>query len=197
MPEAIIILSGKRKSGKDFIAVALKNVIGNDKCGIIRLSAPLKRQYAHENGLDFAKLLSSNAYKELYREDMIKWGEDKRNSDPGYFCSISVQEDNDQKIWIVSDARRLTDITYFETNFPNCKILLVRINASKAIRKVRGWVYTSGIDDQESECGLDKNVKWDYIIENNDNCCSMYSDDTILAIKEDLYELFTNEGSNS
>lgn len=35
------------------------------------------------------------------------------------------------------------------------------------IRAERGWIYTAGIDDIESECGLDDYEQWDLVIENN------------------------------
>ena len=37
-----------------------------------------------EHELDLAELLSASAYKEKYRSDMILWGEQRRNADPGY-----------------------------------------------------------------------------------------------------------------
>ena len=45
---------------------------------------------------------------------MIRWGEEKRNADPGYFCRLISQGPGSEKpVWIVSDARRKTDIDYF------------------------------------------------------------------------------------
>ena len=96
-PRLVILLSGKRKSGKDFIAEKLLrhfNSMGNsapvktpssaprdtsppaprspsvtlDRAIIVRLSAPLKRRFAEEHQLDFQKLLDSSEYKEKYRK---------------------------------------------------------------------------------------------------------------------------------
>ena len=71
-PKVVFIFSGKRKSGKGFVAKKLSERFYYDRCGIIRLSGPLKDEYARQNGLDFHRLLDSSNYKELYREDMIK-----------------------------------------------------------------------------------------------------------------------------
>lgn len=45
-------------------------------------------------------------------------------------------------VWIISDARRKTDIDWFKSNFKNVKT--VRINATECTRKSRGWKYIQG-----------------------------------------------------
>ena len=46
--------------------------------------------FPQEHGLDFQRLLDASAYKELYRQDMIRWGEERRHADPGFFCRMAV-----------------------------------------------------------------------------------------------------------
>ncbi len=70
-PVLVFVVSGKRKSGKDFICSKLVESLGNI-VKLITLSAPLKQAYANENNLDFKQLLSSSDYKEAYRMQMIK-----------------------------------------------------------------------------------------------------------------------------
>ena len=45
-PALVIVLSGKRKCGKDFFADQLVARLGTDRVEIMRLSGPLKAQYA-------------------------------------------------------------------------------------------------------------------------------------------------------
>lgn len=54
-------------------------------------------------------------YKEKVRVDMIRWGEERRNKEPGYFCKLSMLQSTgaDKPVWIISDARRRTDLNYF------------------------------------------------------------------------------------
>lgn len=62
----LVLISGKRKSGKDFVAEKLKeNLTGRTgrPVHLRRISAPLKKAYAEENNLDFDQLLSSGPYK--------------------------------------------------------------------------------------------------------------------------------------
>lgn len=55
----------------------------------MRISAPLKGAYAETHKLDMQELMSSGVYKENYRLDMIKWSDEIREKDPGYFCRLA------------------------------------------------------------------------------------------------------------
>ncbi|XP_072214756.1 phosphomevalonate kinase isoform X1 [Excalfactoria chinensis] len=164
-PRAVLLLSGKRKSGKDFVAEEIQNRLGPDVCTVLRLSAPLKEQYAQEHGLDFQRLLDASAYKERYRQDMIRWGEEKRRADPGFFCRAAVQGAA-QPVWVVSDTRRLSDVEWFRDAY-GAAVLTVRVMASEETRRKRSWVFVAGVDDAESECGLDQGVSFDWVITND------------------------------
>ncbi|XP_049490868.1 phosphomevalonate kinase isoform X1 [Panthera uncia] len=143
-PRLVLLLSGKRKSGKDFVAEALRSRLGADVCAVLRLSGPLKEQYAREHGLDFERLLDASTYKEAYRRDMIRWGEEKRQADPGFFCR-KVVEGISQPVWLVSDTRRVSDIQWFREAY-GALTRTVRVVAPEQSRRQRGWVFTPGLD---------------------------------------------------
>ncbi|KAJ8354702.1 hypothetical protein SKAU_G00222690 [Synaphobranchus kaupii] len=170
-PKIILLFSGKRKSGKDYVTNLIHQRLGNEICCILRLSAPLKEQYAQERGLDFKELLGSGQYKEQYRADMIAWGEMRREQDPGFFCRVALRGAT-QPIWIVSDARRLSDLQWFRTEYPS-QTRCIRVEASEHTRHQRGWEFTPGIDDAESECGLDHGVNFDWIIHNEEDAAPL------------------------
>ncbi|VTJ53145.1 Hypothetical predicted protein [Marmota monax] len=163
-PRLVLLFSGKRKSGKDFVTEALQSRLGADICAILRLSGPLKEQYA-QHGLDFQRLLDASTYKEAYRRDMIRWGEEKRRADPGFFCR-KIVEGVSQPIWLVSDTRRVSDIQWFREAY-GAAMQTVRVFASEQSRQQRGWVFTPGVDDAESECDLDDFGDFDWVIENH------------------------------
>ena len=74
-PDLVLILSGKRKTGKDYVFDKLyERLQANGRYNInkITLSAILKETYAQENNLDFNEMMSSSDYKEKYRLEMIK-----------------------------------------------------------------------------------------------------------------------------
>lgn len=164
-PRLVLLFSGKRKSGKDFVTEALQSRLGGDVCAVLRLSGPLKEQYAQEHGLNFQRLLDASTYKETYRRNMIVWGEEKRQADPGFFCR-KVVEGVSQPVWLVSDTRRMSDVQWFREAY-GAVTQTVRVVASEQSRQQRGWVFTPGVDDGESECGLDNFGDFDWVIENH------------------------------
>ncbi|KAI3360705.1 hypothetical protein L3Q82_012845, partial [Scortum barcoo] len=171
--------------------------LGSDVCCVLRLSGPLKQQYAQENGLDLDQLLGPGLYKEQFRADMIRWGETRRHQDPGFFCHLATRGAW-QPVWVhhwkqtscsligqvvsdalysligqvVSDARRLSDLQWFWSEFPR-QTRCVRVQSSEKTRKERGWTFTTGVDDAESECGLDSGVEFDWIITNEADAPSL------------------------
>jgi len=98
--------------------------------------------------------MGSSEYKERYRREMVAWGETMRNKDSEYFCR-SESERASNPIWLVSDARRPSDVEYFR-RVSNDKILTVRIMCPDDVRVSRGWVYTDQIDNADTECALDE-----------------------------------------
>lgn len=182
-PKVIFLLSGKRKSGKDYFADLLKSELGDKNCCIVRLSGPLKEMYAKIHNLNYEELLKASKYKELHRENMIKWGEEKRKNDPSYFCQAATCTAK-KHAWIISDARRKSDIEYFKSKYKNSAVL-IRIDCGIEIRRLRGFCFTLGIDDAPSECDLDNGVKWDFIVNNsgggnNENLINIISSLNIL-----------------
>ncbi|NXL97809.1 PMVK kinase, partial [Tyrannus savana] len=142
-----------------------------------------------EHGLDFQRLLDASAYKETFRQDMIRWGEEKRRADPGFFCRAAV-EGALHPVWVscwgrtrgawggcrvgaegapvqvVSDTRRLSDVEWFRDVYGDV-VQTVRVVATEETRKRRNWVFVTGVDDAESECGLDQGVAFDWVITND------------------------------
>lgn len=78
------------------------------------------------------------SYKEKVRADMIVWGEERRNKDPGFFCRLATLESPGahKPVWVISDARRKTDIEYFRSAYPEATVT-VRVTASLSTRASR------------------------------------------------------------
>ncbi|KAF1750024.1 hypothetical protein GCK72_016569 [Caenorhabditis remanei] len=164
MVKFVIAISGKRKSGKDYCAKLIKESLASKGVSVsaVGISHSLKEEYAKIHDLNFAELLTDGPYKEKYRKDMILWGEEARNKDFGVFCRAAIKSVIDSDVVIVSDCRRLTDYAYFNSNFNS---LTIRVETSEENRKERGFRFVEGVDDTESECGLD-NYKFDVVLKN-------------------------------
>lgn len=175
-PKVVLVLSGKRKSGKDYLETLLLQHYHQQICSF-RISAPIKEEFSKKYDLNYDELLSASEYKEAYRQKMVQWSETIRSTDPNYFLRLSLwrqaSAESDKPIWLLNDARRLVDVEYFtkpnelRLNKSKTKIITVRLVCRQDVRSARGWQFTAGIDDQETECGLDSYTDWDYVIENN------------------------------
>uniref|UniRef100_A0A0X3Q0M4 Phosphomevalonate kinase n=1 Tax=Schistocephalus solidus TaxID=70667 RepID=A0A0X3Q0M4_SCHSO len=167
-----IILSGKRKSGKDYVAHQLSSRLSASgiSVSIIHLSEPIKRAYARLNDLDPDLLMSSAAYKENYRTEMVRWGEERRTQDPGIFCREALDwvctPSGPPAVVIVADARRPSDINFFGCiSSPYRTPLHLRIFASEATRRARGWHPVPTVDEADTECALD-DAPYDLLVVN-------------------------------
>ena len=124
--------------------------------------------------------MDSSPYKEVYRQEMIVWSEAIRDRDAGYFCRLAVADaDPVCPVWLVSDARRPTDMKFFKEHYGS-RVLTVRVFASEQVRQARGWVYSKNVDDAQSECGLD-DYHCDITIDNTSQ-----SQDTLLPQLEQV-----------
>jgi len=167
-PKVVILLSGKRKCGKDYVSDILLKILKDIVA--FRIAAPIKKQYAKDHNLNFDKLLDASQYKEIYRQQMVLWSEQIRANDPNFFLRLTIEESNakTKSIWMLTDARRLCDVLYFKSDlFKSSKVITIRICASDQTRKERGWTFTEGIDDKDTECGLDSYNDWDFVLKND------------------------------
>ncbi|CAJ0589304.1 unnamed protein product [Cylicocyclus nassatus] len=152
MVKLVVLVSGKRKSGKDYCCEKLKAALEPLKVSIHGVSHSLKAIYAETHGLDYSQLISDGPYKESHRLEMINWGENVRDNDPSFFCRATIPSSCEDDIVIISDCRRPTDIDYFQSHY---RTLTVRVEAHLKEREKRGFVFVTGIDDMPSECALD------------------------------------------
>ncbi|CAD66220.1 Phosphomevalonate kinase [Caenorhabditis elegans] len=160
----VIAISGKRKSGKDYCTNLIREVLVQKRfdVSVAGISHSLKMEFAKKHGLKYEELLTDGPYKELYRKDMIQWGEEARCKDSGLFCRAAISSTMDSDIVIISDCRRRTDYEYFSANY---RTVTIRIETSEEDRKQRGYQFVEGVDDAESECGLD-DYKFNLVIKN-------------------------------
>jgi len=171
-PRVMFIFSGKRKTGKDYVTDRLLERLGAERAALVRLSGPLKQEYAAAHGLAFEQLLSADQYKERYRKDMISWSERIRDEDPDYFVASAIRlyDAPSRPIWIISDARRPSDMRQLRRRCQcGARCVTVRTRACDVARETRGWRFTEGVDDADSECALDGVSDWDMEFDSSDS----------------------------
>uniref|UniRef100_A0A7M4F584 Phosphomevalonate kinase n=1 Tax=Crocodylus porosus TaxID=8502 RepID=A0A7M4F584_CROPO len=125
-PRLVLLLSGKRKSGKDFVAEQLRSRgAGTGPAWGDPQPAPL----------------------------WDRWAE-----------PVSA--------WVVSDTRRPSDVAWFRAAYGPA-VRTVRVQASEATRTSRGWAFVAGVDDAESECGLDQGLAFDWTLHNDGDATAL------------------------
>ncbi|KAL7673542.1 hypothetical protein ACOME3_008398 [Neoechinorhynchus agilis] len=141
---------------------------GRDSVELIRISKPLKDIYAKLHNLGLEDLMTAGPYKEIYRQDMISFGEHMRVEEGAdVFINLAITNARPVPIWIFVDCRRKSDIDCLKYIFNNL-VTTIRVWAPRNIRRERGWAFKKGVDDAESECDLDQ-YTFDCTIENNEN----------------------------
>jgi len=186
-PKIIIVVSGKRKSGKDFFTNNLVKLISEEDCHILRVSSPIKRHFCEKYNLSYSEMITSSQYKEQCRTQMIKWGEEQRKKDSTVFCCAekNLAVEAKRLVWILSDARRPSDVNYFRdySKDTNARFYGVRVSADIQTRESRGWKFTKDVDDTDSECALDGYEEWDVEFDNS------YGDKILEKIHEFVTEV--------
>ena len=196
----IIVISGKRKSGKDFVADKVCNKLGENNCIQMKVANPIKMHFSKKYGLNFEELLTSSLYKERVRKEMILWGNEQRVADPYIFCKIIKKDaiNSKKKVWILTDARLQTDIEYFReyAKKMDFTFICLRVVADTQTRQQRGWTYVEGVDDVPSECGLDEYNQWDFIFSNsNDDNVEKDIDNLCIKVKNLFQKLMIKSQS--
>lgn len=107
-------------------------------------------------------------YKESFRKDLVDWAFNEMKKDSCVFSRMALQEAKLKNLWIITDLRRKADLNYILDKHKNGH-LIVRLESKDESRRQRGWSYVKEIDEEWSECELDRGVTFDLIIPNNEN----------------------------
>lgn len=74
---------------------------------------------------------------------------------------------------------------------------LLRVETTLTVRKMRGYNFVKGIDDQMTECGLDDYTDWDVVIMNDieivDEILPPNLDECLTCLCFEIRQLLLNE----
>lgn len=161
---ALILISGKRYSGKDTLAGFLNEALHNvNRKSVVRSTALLlKTRFCQQYALDLNRLLNDRVYKEQYRNQLTKFSANQTQEGNIKLFIESLNpnlEAND--FVIISDWRTKFDLEALRQNF---KVFTVRVSASDAVRATRGHE-ESEYDSSTFESELD-NESFDFYVTN-------------------------------
>jgi len=177
----IILVSGKRYSGKDFFSNTIKKLIeleGDLVCEITHFADEFKRMFCNHAKLDYERMLTDRDYKEIYRDEMTAYYH-KISKENVTFCKPLANRIKKEvmmgftkkKIFIIADLRNSIEIECFKSlrrEVSLIKILLIRVHITDEVRAQRGWVL-SKIDSDPTETNLDDWDDWDFRFDNCKN----------------------------
>ena len=167
----VVLLSGKRFSGKDTVAADLLSICLEDyRIATFASANELKRLYCEQNHLDFQRFLTDRMYKESHHVAMTEFYHMQALKTPFEQTVAQKIAENAKHIdvAIVTDWRFERQFQFLKEALPKSPCLRVRIEASDKVRKERGWIENSTIDAGDTETALD-NAEFDITLQNNSN----------------------------
>ncbi|CAG5166451.1 uncharacterized protein ALTATR162_LOCUS6927 [Alternaria atra] len=156
LPKLIILVTGEHGAGKDYCAAVWVSVFtalqGNasfSMLGIraqtVRISDATKSEYAEATGAEFGRLLEDRAYKEQHRAKLTAFYQEQMRRRPrlpeDHFQKL-VHDATDANIDVlfITGMRDEAPVACFCHLVPESKVIEVHVEASEALRVVRGVV---------------------------------------------------------
>ena len=160
-PKVLVLISGKRGVGKDYISDLLRSIMVEDEGLRVHRTAlgnMNKRLYAESAGIDLDRLMSDRAFKESHRIAMVAHHTEMNKRDPEWCVKAVLKSAQGHDIMILSDLRTYEDLKWFKSQ--KIPIVVLRISASDAVRSKRGWDPCPIKDTLNTEVSLDEYVGW-------------------------------------
>jgi len=164
----VILLSGKRAVGKDFIANEINRALIEQGFTVHRtaLGNINKQLYAESANIDVDRLMNDREFKESHRVDMIKHHTQRNQVDPEWCLKQVINDARNFDVLLLSDIRTTADLQWFQNQ--NTALALLRINISDITRKQLGWEPCPVKDSLHTETELDMYHDWTACWDNSD-----------------------------
>ena len=168
----VIMISGKRCSGKDTIADIFKKQHSANICKT-SFGYVMKQDYCKTQQDLVPEQLLDRTIKEKHRCNLIEFAESmKVKNGMDYWAKRCWETNKDNTIILISDWRFLEEYLFFkklrDKNVIN-KLITIRINVSEEIKRKRGWIPNPKVDTHRGEIELDSFEDFDYVIRNDGN----------------------------
>lgn len=147
----IVAVAGKMRAGKDtFGEVFLEH---HPEFIRVAFADPLKEEYAATQNISVEEV---NLNKDFHRQNLIDYGQFRRDQEPLYWVNKAVNTPGDK---IITDVRFLNEFEALKA----LGAVMVRVESDLGQRSKRGLI----ISDSTSETALDNRTDWDFVLYNN------------------------------
>lgn len=169
----VILISGKRASGKDFVGSMVEAQLKalGVRAHRAALGAVNKRAYAAKAGVSLERLLHDRAFKEQHRVTMVAHHTARNRADPEWCLKqvVASAEEAGAQVLVLTDLRTRQDLAWFEARAKaqGRELVLLRVEASDAARAARGWDKHEVKDALVTEVDLDSFVGWTAQLDNS------------------------------
>ena len=142
VPKLIIRVTGKSCVGKDYCADHWVTVLTRHHltARVVSISDTIKREYAASTGADLESLLRDRTYKEQHRPALTALHKQQVQQRPwlleAQFLRV-VHGAPGIDVLLITGMRDESPVAAFSHLVPNSKLLEVRVNASKEMRRAR------------------------------------------------------------
>lgn len=174
--ELVVLVSGKRFAGKDYICKRIQRRFEDQGIRYKRFNHAdqMKRIYCDATGADLDLMFTDRTYKEQHRSAMTAMYQDivSKESNQLMFCESIldqiVNDDISSDVILIGDFRRTFEQEFYERYFGGKdQIITIRVNATEETRKGRGWICSDSKDSNVTECELDNKADWGFVFEND------------------------------
>ena len=169
----VILISGKRCSGKDTAASILSDMYKHKSPIIRHIGYYPKKLYSEIHHVDLQSLLHKRDFKELHRTSIINIATKARSTDNDVWIKAlyddCLYKGTSNSCIIIPDYRFPNEFTFLQ-KFDHLNVKRIRIEASISTLESRNTFFDPNIDTHPSETELTStNSDWDLIVNNDEN----------------------------
>jgi phosphomevalonate kinase len=188
-----ILFSGKKGTGVDSVAQALKQVLceatGKQSCLIKSFENTLKNEFCVQRKTDFEKFCSDiqlrQLCKEVYRDFLEK---SKFSLEQICRRAVNFNMERSPTVVIITDFRHPAELVAMQKIVPN--LFTIRVNSSESSRIKRGWTPNARHDDHITETALDEFTGFDATFQNDSDSgyavLKWFSEDLLVCLKRHI-----------
>ena len=176
----IILIHGKRTTGKDTLALLIKSHYESQKLKVksMAFAYATKVGYCTKYNIDLNKMLNDYTFKESHRAGLLNYFLTNENFEwyaeyvYKYIETENKQEHDNFDIFIIPDLRIKSHLNYFKQLMKSelfnakYKCTFIHIEASEETKLKRGWI-KKPCDSDFTETDLDDYNNFDIVIKND------------------------------